>query len=107
MVLFVPRFRCERGDDFLEVRIAAERIEHGIEFKNGDLLVIARTSSRRKTATAWHSLRLLLAQLLKARIIADLIPDRIKPQQRRSNRMGIRYLQQPLENGNRVVGISQ
>src|SRR6266568_5275995 len=54
---------------------------------------------------------LFCRQFLEARIVADLIPARIEPQKRRSNlrqnRRGkaIRYLQQPLENGNRVIGI--
>src|SRR6059058_3650123 len=54
------------------------------------------------------SVRFFLAQFLKARIVADLIPDRIESQQRPSNGgKAIRYLQQPLENGNRVIGIPQ
>src|SRR5439155_11864627 len=48
---------------------------------------------------------LFCGQFLKARIVADLIPDRIESQHRRSNRKVIRYLQQPPENGNRVIGI--
>jgi hypothetical protein len=55
----------------------------------------------------WFSRFLFRRQLLKARIVADRIPHRIEPQQRRSNRKAIRYLQQPLENGNRVIGIPQ
>jgi hypothetical protein len=31
VVLFVRRFRCGRGGEFLEARIISERIEHGIE----------------------------------------------------------------------------
>ena len=50
---------------------------------------------------------LFRGQFLKARIVADLVPDRIEPQQRRSNCTAIGYLQQPLENGNRVIGIPQ
>src|SRR6266550_8121313 len=55
----------------------------------------------------WSSWFLFRGQFLKARIVPELIPDRIEPQQRRSNRIAVRYLQQPLENGNRVVGIPQ
>src|SRR6266576_102558 len=55
----------------------------------------------------WFSWFLFRGQFLKARIVADLIPHRIESQQRRSNRTGIRYLQQPLENRNRVIGIPQ
>src|SRR5712692_4245016 len=50
---------------------------------------------------------LFRGQFLKARIIPDLIPPRIEPQQRRSYGIPIRNLQQPLENGNCVVGISE
>src|SRR6266567_3895231 len=50
------------------------------------------------------SLGFVFAKLLKTRIVADLIPHRIEPQQRGRNRIGIGYLQQPLENRNRVIG---
>src|SRR5438477_4751810 len=53
------------------------------------------------------SVRFFLAEFLKARIVADLIPDRVESQQRRSNGTPIRYLQQPLEDGYRVMGIPQ
>jgi hypothetical protein len=55
----------------------------------------------------WSSRFLFRGQFLKVRIVADLIPDWIESQQRRSNRTAIRYLQQPLENGNGVIGIPQ
>src|SRR6266496_3579074 len=48
---------------------------------------------------------LFLAEFLEARIIPERIEHRIEPEQRGSNRTAIRYLQQPLENGNRVIGI--
>jgi len=35
VVLFVRRFRCGRGGEFLESRIVPERIEHRIEPKQG------------------------------------------------------------------------
>ena len=46
-------------------------------------------------------------QFLKARIAADRIPYRFDLQHCRRNRTSILYLQQPLENGNRVVGSAQ
>src|SRR5439155_12670372 len=46
-------------------------------------------------------------QLLEARIIPERIEHWIESEQRRSNRNAIRYLQQTLENGNRVIGIPQ
>src|SRR5206468_13012242 len=54
-------------------------------------------------------LRLFLAEFLKARIVAHLIPHLIESQRRRSkkHRTPVWYLEQPLENGNRVVGIAQ
>src|SRR5881398_2763671 len=59
---------------------------------------------RRSSSDSWL---LFCGQLLKTRIVPDLIPDRIESQQRRSNRKGIRYPQQSLEDGNRVIGIPQ
>src|SRR5207253_2946459 len=59
---------------------------------------------RRSSSDSWL---LFCRQFLKTRIVPDLIPDRIESQQRRSNRKGIRYPQQPLEDGNRVIGIPQ
>ena len=55
------------------------------------------------------SVRFFLAEFLKARIVADLVPDRIESQHRRSKkqRTATRYLQQPFENGNRVIDIPQ
>src|SRR5206468_12555725 len=53
------------------------------------------------------SVRFFLAEFLKPRFVADLIPDRIESQQSRSNRTPVWYLEQPLENGNRVIGIPQ
>src|SRR5207248_6200182 len=45
------------------------------------------------TKTPSSSGRLFRGQFLKAGIVADLIPDRIESQHRRSNRTRIRYLQ--------------
>jgi hypothetical protein len=50
---------------------------------------------------------LFLAHLLESRVLADRIPDRVDLQQCRSNRSARGYLQQPRENGNRVIGITQ
>ncbi|PYK32493.1 MAG: hypothetical protein DME54_15850 [Verrucomicrobia bacterium] len=57
----------------------------------------------------WGSRFLFRGQFLKARIVADLVPDRIESQHRRSKkqRTATRYLQQPFENGNRVIDIPQ
>src|SRR6266496_451794 len=64
----------------------------------------AASAPRRSSSDSWL---LFCGQFLKTTIVPDLIPDRIESQQRRSNRKGILYLQQPLENGNGVVGIPQ
>src|SRR5690349_4990339 len=69
------------------------------------LRVIVWARGRRRLFQSADSRLLFCGQFLKARIVADLIPPRIESQQRRSNRnYDIRYLQQPLENGNRVIG---
>src|SRR5437588_10736984 len=64
----------------------------------------AASARRRSSSDSWL---LFCGQFLKTRIVSDLIPYRIESQERRSNRTAIRYLQQPLENGNRVIGIPQ
>src|SRR6266481_1425901 len=50
---------------------------------------------------------LFLAQPLESRVLADLIPDRVDLQQCWGNHVSKGYLQQPLENGNRVISIAQ
>src|SRR5260370_36547693 len=64
----------------------------------------AASAPRRSSSDSWL---LFCGQFLKTRIVPDLIPDRIESQQRRSNRKGIRYPQQPLENGNGMISIPQ
>src|SRR5437899_11456391 len=64
----------------------------------------APSSRRRSSSDSWL---LFCSQFLKTRIVPDLIPDRIESQQRRSNRKAIWYPQQPLEDGNGVIGIAQ
>jgi hypothetical protein len=57
--------------------------------------------------TPSNSRLLFRDKFLKPRIVADWVPDRIEPQERRSERKATRYLQQPFENGNRVIGVPQ
>jgi hypothetical protein len=69
-------------------------------------------SSTLIASTIRQRLRLFLSgQFLKTRIAADLVPHRIESQQRRSNRTQSHILtgdlQQPVENGNRVIGVPQ
>jgi hypothetical protein len=120
--LSASSFGC--GNDLVEALVTAQRIparlrSAGQKTSNTELraateLGISIRLATEKSSTPptvspkksdLNSRRLPRGQFLKARIVADLIPHRVEPQKRRSERKATRYLQQPFENGNRVIGI--
>src|SRR5437868_11525481 len=67
-----------------------------------------QTCYRRSPAKTNLTSRFLFrGQFFKPRIVSDRIPDRVYPQKSPSNLSAGGYLQQPLQHGNRMLGVAQ